>query len=335
MNRHPRLIDSAHKAARWVSLLATLLFMASSCSMPEPPTRTALLYGISMYDTSKSVTSKPNLQRTDDDARSMAEMLESKGWTTFLRIADSNNPTTNSIASRAQIESDIASLAGTPGLVLFYYSGHGFDNIGGETAICPYGSLEKTINGYYIIDENTITMTELHAMFEAAGLSNVIIILDSCYSGGFVDEGATVDAVPPVFGTYDPAGPTKPEGLIAYTWFLDALGDSIRGYLTYSSGAKYVTISAAGSGELSWESTPPGHGIFTYALLLAAQNESTDLDGDAYVTTGELYSTVSGIMAIIWNNKESSSYESSVQQYADYHPHLSGSPREYALWATQ
>jgi uncharacterized caspase-like protein len=257
----------------------------------------------------------------------MQSMLVAKGWSVTAGIANTQTASESQDATRAAIETDIANLEGTTGLVLFYYSGHGTRDYLGNSYIIPFGSLSSY--------SDMISKDQLHAMFEAAGLDNVIIILDSCFSGGFVVEGATVDAVPPIFGTYDPEGPTKPEGLIAYTWFLNALGDSIRGYLTYSSAAKYVTISAAGSGELSWESTPPGHGIFTYALLLAAQDRSTDLDGDAYVTTGELYSMVSAIMAITWNKKESSSYESNVHQYADYHPHLSGSPREYALWATQ
>jgi uncharacterized caspase-like protein len=294
------------------------------------------VYGISIYDISagEGVTGTNNLTWTDDDALAMQAMLGAKGWSVTAGIANTQTASESQDATRLAIETDIANLKGTTGLVLFYYSGHGFDNIGGETAICPYGSLEKTINGYYIIDENTITMTELHAMFEAAGLSNVIIILDSCFSGGFVEEGATVDAVPPVFGTYDPVGPTKPEGLIAYTWFLDALGDSIRGYLSYSASATYITLSAAGSREASWEDSAYGHGIFTYALLLAAQNSSSDRDGDGYVTTSELYSYATIAISSLWN-KYMQKVDSPTKdgQYDDYHPHLSGNPREYALWA--
>ena len=192
---------------------ATLAAVLSACAMPEAPRRTALIYGVSTYVENHS--GRPNLTLTDNDARSMNEMLASKGWTTTTRIADSNNPAQNALASKSQIEADIAALQPDDGLVLFYYSGHGAENIDGEIAICPYGSINSS---GIPINSAMITTSELRAMFEQAGLNNVVIILDSCFSGGFVDSRATVDALPVSYGVYDDG--------ISYTWFLDALGDA-------------------------------------------------------------------------------------------------------------
>lgn len=310
----------------WFSFLplAAILVMAS-CTMPEAPTRTALIYGVSMYNTGLPVGTRPNLALTDDDARSVSALLASKGWDTILRIADTTDPGQNAIASRAGIESDIASLKGRPGLVLFYYSGHGTDSMRGEEAICPYGSVQ----GGFLVSDECITVSELHAMFKDAGLNNVIILLDSCNSGGFVEAGASVDAVPPVYG------PNDVDGDILYTYFFDAFGDSVRAYFRYRAGSGYVTLSASGADELSWESSGYGHGIFTYALLQAAQDAGSDLDGDGYVTTGELYAGISARMYSLWNKYKAMASDGGIGQYDDYHPHLSGSPREYALWAVK
>jgi hypothetical protein len=329
----PRL-GMAVLAAAVVSMFLT------ACSMPEPPTRTALVYGVANYveewngwdPLNDLFIPSPNLSLTDDDAADISIMLSSKGWdTTRTRIADSTDPIVNAMAGKAQMAADIAGLSGTEGMILFYYSGHG-SIINGESAICPYGSIDPNpaYTSYTLLPEEFITVSELNAMFKSAGLEHVVIILDSCFSGGFVEEGATVDAVPPIFepGTYS--------GDISYTWFVNALGDSIAGYLSYSSDSNNVVISASGAQELSWESGSYGHGIFTY-LILQATSGDADYDNDGYVTTTELYAFCEVNFAQVWNDaNDNNLVEVFVNEYqnADYLPHLSGTAREYALWAT-
>jgi uncharacterized caspase-like protein len=261
------------------------------------------------------------LTYTDNDALDLASSLASHGWTVETGISNLDAGNDGSDVTRSAIEADIAALAGYDGLVLFYYSGHG-SIYGGEAVIIPFGTIDTPADW--------ITVSDLFAMFKSAGLRNVVVILDSCFSGGFVDEGATVDAIPPIFepGTYS--------GDISYTWFVTALGDSIAGYLSYSSDSNYVVISASGSRELSWESGTYGHGIFTYLVLRAASGDA-DQDNDGYVTTTELYAYCQINFGQTWNNSNDD-YEVEVfineYQNADYLPHLSGTAREYALWAT-
>jgi len=295
------------RAIRSAATILALLTLAA-CSMPEAPTRTALVFGISKYDVVKAEGTIPNLTWTDDDAEAMVDELSSQGWIVIDGIADTSSDATNeSAAGLGAITDAIAGLAGTEGIVLFYFSGHG-GLVNGESAIVPYGTVSTS--------SDWITASELTAMFKAAGLDNVVIILDSCHSGGFVEEGATVDAIPDIFGDND-------GGDISYTWFLDASGDAVEGYLSYEGDSGYVVIAAAGAGEASYEAATYGHGIFTYALLRGAESGGADLDGDGYVDTSELYAYCAAFIDQYWNNGSAS----------DYMPHLSGTAREYALWA--
>lgn len=307
---------------------ATLAAGASllACSMPEPPNRVALVYGVSTYIEGGSSV---NLSLTDDDARAMGAMLSAKGWSVTTRVADSSVATTNEQASRDRIEADIAALAGFDGIVLFYYSGHGAYDVRGESAICPYGSILATGEGYFFDLGAMITASELRAMFEAAGLGRVVIMLDSCNSGGFVAAGATTDAIPDSYGVYDDD--------IAYTWFVGAFGDAVAAF-SYDAEPGYVVLSAAGSDEFSWESGD--HGIFTRYLLEAggASSKAADHDGDGYLSTTELYRyALLGIEAK-WNRIYDETPTLRWQLYAadywdDYLPHLSGTTSEYALWS--
>ncbi len=315
------------------ALLILLMFALLACSLPEAPTRTALVYGISIYQTAygEGDPSSNNLTYTDNDAQDVATLLlrSEQNWDVKTRIINPQNLDTIEAPTRANIENDINSLIGTQGLVLFYYSGHGTVNTSGESQIIPFGAIENT--------SDRISVKDLYTMFENAELNNVIIILDSCNSGGFVSAGATVDAIPPVFGTYDPVGPVAAEGDIHYTWFINALGDSINGYIAYEQNSGYIVISAAGAGELSWESPSSiygsGHGIFTYFLLQSQTDPEADFDGDGLITSGEAFAYCAVKINETWNADNSSYYSDGT--YADYLPHLSGTPREYALWANE
>lgn len=335
MNRQDRRFRRSPRTATPLALAVIASITASSCAMPEPPARVALVYGVSNYVEvwNGPSTSNPNLSLTDDDAYAMASMLRLKGWAVTERIADSGtDPAINALASKSQVAADIAGLKGMTGQVLFYYSGHGV-TLEGDTAICPYGSVvpNASNDGFRLNESACLSSAELYAMLEAAGIEHAVVVIDACHSGGFVRKGPTVDAVPPIYGINDT------EGEIAYSYFVDATSEAIKGYFGYAAGSRYVALSAAGAGELSWESTNLGHGIFTYALLKAGESAKADLDGDGYVGTGELYLVAKTIVDEIWNspNATYTEYVNGSYQYIDYHPHLSGTAREYALWAVR
>ncbi len=296
--------------ASLISLAAMLLL---GCAMPEPPKRIALLYGVSKYNSSLNEGVYPNLSAPDDDVNAMEAGLLSKGWEVRKKI--------NGVASKTQIKADIAALAGSNAIVLFYFSGHGVSY--NDTAyICPYGAIDSSNN---LLLYECITPKELYSYLKLAGLGHAIIILDSCYSGAFVEEGPSIDAIPPVFGVND-------KGYIKYKLFLDAGPEAFWQYISYSQSPSYVTLSAAGSKELSYETSSWGHGVFTYAVLNAMEDPKADLDKDSYVDSSELFEYSRNYLNKYWNNIYKNNYDTDSGQYADYHPHLSGSPREYALW---
>ncbi|MBN2874905.1 MAG: caspase family protein, partial [Spirochaetales bacterium] len=294
-------------------LIIAIAAFHASCAMPAPPERTALVYGVADYEGTNN-----DLNYTDDDARDFGAALYAAGWTVSMGIAETPVEADSQDATLQAIKDDIASLSGYEGLVLFYYSGHGtYDYYNDTSYIIPFGAIENP--------DEMISIDELHAMFEAAGLAHVVIILDSCHSGGFVEEGATVDAVPPLYGENDPGGD------IEYSWFVDALGDAASAYVSYSDASGYVTISAAGAEEYSWESG--GHGVFTGAVLDAFINPEADYDDDGYVSTGELFAFAAITIDSEWNDDMENNYAYyDGYQFADFYPHISGTAREYALW---
>lgn len=301
----------------FTAIAGSLALVFASCALPEPPDRVALVYGVSIYDDSYAINEGPNLSLADDDATSMSGLLDSQGWQVELSV--------NEAATKLQIAADIAQLKaeGFDGQVLLYYSGHGgIDPSNGKSVFCPRGSWDSDLEDWVL--ENMIYPDELFTMFHEAGLKHVIVILDSCNSGGFVDPGATTDGVPPLFGPNE-----IPDGSINYGLYLTALGDAISAYASYASYDNVIVLSAAGADDFSWESGT--HGIFTFFVLQAP--DKADSDGDGVVTTTELYSFTAANIQTYWNaiyGNDPLYY--SAGQWADFHPHVTGSPREYAIF---
>lgn len=293
----------ARQAAIAAALALILAAAFVSCAEPSFGDRVALVYGIADYQTVN------DLAYTVDDAQSMADLLAAQGWGDVrLRL--------DAAAGKAAMLQDIADLGaqGFRGLLLLYFSGHGtFDSQG--TFICPWDTVASDYG-------TMISPSELFAAQETAGLRHAVVILDSCFSGGFVSPGATVDAVPPAFG-FDSVF-TLSEYSLNYLNYADAIGDSLSGFVAYSTGPGAIVLSAAGSREESFEAEGlpfGGHGVFTYFLLNAPA--WADIDRDGWIDTSELYRFTSANIQARWND---------LTYFNDYHPHVSGSPREYAIF---
>lgn len=286
------------------------------CTIPEAPQRVALVYGVADYPGSSNDLSAPTY-----DAANMAALFTRQGYTVTQKINDA--VTKDTILSDIK---DIKYLQGFSGLVVLYFSGHGTATSEGKAAIVPYDALQVSGQSVTLQEQNLITAADLNAAFDGAGITHRVLILDSCYSGGFVDAGATTDGIPPVYGYLD-------DGTSRYGFFLGALGDAITAYVSYESSDSTVVISAAGMGEYSWESkTSEGSptGVFTYYLLRGASYG--DADGDGYLTTTELYAYTASCIAADWNAYYQSYPAADSTQYADFHPHVSGNAREYLLF---
>lgn len=287
------------------------------CAIPSPPQRTAIIFGISLYDDAKAVSVPPNLPVSSKDAEAMDSLLLSQGWDSRLFL--------NEDASMSNLISTIDSLRAYKGLVLFYFAGHGgFDQARDASFFIPQDSWDADLNRFNA--SKFVYPEDFKAWFREAGIMHGIVILDSCNSGDFVQPGSTTDAIPQLFGKNE-----QPDGSIKYTNHFSALGDAYAAYAGYTASDSMVVISAGGVFDVVWENS--SHGIFTYFLLQAPKYADSDRDG--YVTTTEVYRYTANAIKYYWNKSYESKFDSETNQYMDYHPHLSGNPREYILFTSK
>lgn len=314
-----------------------------SCAMPSPYVghRYALVYGISKYISSYADGSFPNLTFPAADAISLGSMFSQKGFDEVrVRTVDYSgnysytlngsllDSASTGAPTKANILADLADFSGILGptdTLVFYYSGHGTqDSQAINEYIIPLGALAPNGMGGITIDYSSmINQTELADALAAISTPRKVIILDSCFSGGFIDNGLEVDLTPPAYhGTADfslsPA--TIAQAIANYNNFSASGGDAISPY------GNAVVLAAAGANEESWEdfTFPDGtqlqHGVMTYFLLQIPQQG--DLNKDGVVTVMEAFSLVKAGIDTKWNDAGGPLFE----------PHVSGGPVDFVLF---
>ncbi|MBL8967636.1 MAG: caspase family protein [Spirochaetaceae bacterium] len=296
--------SSVHTAWFAAASLAASL-VAANCALPEAPRRFALVYGVTDYPGTTNDLTYPAI-----DATEMTGVLGSSGWMTQAK--------TNSAATKAAIQADIGALSAglsPDSSVLVYFSGHGTSSA--DTAyFIPYDGLSGTAS--------CISLSEIKAWFDTLPCRNKILILDTCYSGGFVDAGSAIDTAPQAYGPLD-GGTTAEFPSSAYANFSRLLELNAA-----AVDSDLFVLSAAGSRELSYESSGfgGGNGVFTSFLIGAASN--ADADKDKLVTLSEAYSYASLGVTSYWNAQTWNQYNG--VGYADFLPHLSGQRRDVVLF---
>jgi len=311
-----------------LSAVCALAGAFTSCSFEAPKItapRYALVYGIKNYPIPSGGA---GLLYTVKDADSIASILTTQGWT-VNEYTDTGTGTDS--VTKEKIRAAIVALAtvASDSTILIYYSGHGtyVDSSWGSdyyprysgAYICPYDSVESTPGlSYGYIDSSTvanlISPSELQTWIAQAGTRNVIVILDSCNSGGFVSSSGALDASPQNYFT-----------MASYSAFSTAMSN-FGGLLVANasaSGAKTpIVISAAGTNESSYDGdSSMAHGVFTYYLLQSATKG--DKDGDGIVTTTEAYSYTAEALK--------SKFDSNPMNTA-FLPHISGDTRDLVLF---
>jgi len=249
------------------------------------------------------------------DANSISTMLASAGWTVKLITAQSNE-SINKYATKSKLKAAFDNVPQDAQTFLFYYSGHGDGGYLPEEAYI----IPSDYNGNF---NTIISSEELSGWLAGISANNKVVILDSCFSGGFVQAPDSLDAVP---GNYTKGNKSSP--LEMFLRFGELLS---RNWEARVSGpndpSALLVISAAGWDEYSYEKTDIGHGLFTYYLLDAASSENGkmkgDADGDNVLTCLEAYNYASQKIdrSSVWNNGSST----------DFFPHISGGLRDFAL----
>jgi hypothetical protein len=317
--------------------LSALALMAGSlltCSLTfaPPGKRYALVYGVTTYTTNPSYVGKPNLSYPDEDAVSVGQMLAGKGYDEVrVRI---RNETIDDSPTKANLIADMAyfaSIIGPNDTFVYYFSGHG-GNSGTDYFFVPYlGIDDSALPSYSVILANCVNQNELGTYLETVPTVRKIVILDSCYSGGFVGNPLEVDLTPP--------------GYIRVTQGITpgVISQAIQNYMNFSSTTgsgispygNAIVISAAGSNEYSWDSGTFPHGVATYYFLEAPQ--SGDLNGDGLVTAMEAFALIKAGLDQNWNpwayiNPDINPENPTPGYHDTFAPHISGGPLDYVIF---
>jgi uncharacterized caspase-like protein len=312
----------------------------------------ALLYGVSDYNGGIKKLAYPAL-----DVEALAPLLSTSTGGIFAVTAR-----VDAKATKAQMQVDIAAAASslTPdSLFVFYFGGHGIQGASGtlgtdgHASIAPYGIPTEPIYS----TASMVTEDELRSWLTVLPTKKIIVILDACFSGGFITMAGGNDGVPQDSEAYYQAlwtaylaGKAPQAGDDLTAWFHYITTDALTDNDHTSSLASWTKALAAGSGFAADQAqllTAAGsleesddsdaahnfqHGVFTYFLLEA--KDKADFDGNGYVTVSEAYryafDAIQAQWAGVWG---AVGYNGFVTNPGNaFLPHLSQGPADYILF---
>jgi len=306
-----------HHFLPFLFLASALLLLQSGCQLnPEPPELYALVYGISDYSTNP-------LTYTDDDARSIAQKLNEKGYTVHLRLNNGvgSYPYAASFeaATKTQLYTDFSLIVpqiDEDDILLIYFSGHGGQYSGTDPDEDQFAdSSGEALLFYPGTAGSDLSDNDFYRLLSGSDIVKKVVIIDACNSGGFIGREYDFDALHPAYSDED----DQLDGIMSSS--LDAFFSSGSADIRPSNA---IVLSAAGEREVSWETGSYGHGVFTYALLNAFEN--ADYNGDDFIDTGEVYKYACDFIDTYWNNAVPDDEE------FQFMPHISGGAVDYLLF---
>ena len=223
----------------------------------------AVICGISDYEGSDN-----DLSYCDDDAQELYDrLLSGSNWS-----ADNVQLLLDSQATEANIQAAIAAMgaAAVPGDVcLFFFSGHGGGDMpdadgdeggdGFDEYMCPYN-----------LTTDEITDDELGDWLDALPTDNIIVLLDTCFSGGHLKAPAGL--------TYKGISRTGAIVTDRSNGFVDDLRKRKNKQDSDELVSPYIA-TACDETELSAEDPALENGVFAYYLLEAMTNSDVNVDG--------------------------------------------------------
>ena len=206
----------------------------------------AVCFGISQYHNLRT------LSCAGADARDLAELLRSSATRTHVKLL------VNAEATKEAILGELGWLAGAAGpgdTAIVFFSGHGGRAGGqedGDAYFCPVEASPED-------DGRTcITGSELTHALRAIKSERLVVLLDSCYSGG--------------------VGEPRYHGM--------NLNDGLteRDVSALVEGSGRMIIAASRPDELAWEIDDMGNGVFTHYLLRGLRGEAAQEDGAVWAS---------------------------------------------------
>ena len=133
-------------------------------------------------------------------------------------------------------------------IIIFYYAGHGDEETG--NLVYYYDSLSK--------DYQTISQRELFDSFLSRWQARRLVILDSCFSGNFIEEGDLASTL--FYSGKDSELTFNLSSSLSSSFASLSLGNKAKPDVFVISGSGYVQSTYENVAGIE-------HGIFTYALL--------------------------------------------------------------------
>jgi len=157
--------------------------------VPGGPRIFAVMVGISDYQGYSS-----NLPYTDEDAIKLSEDLRRDGLLNPASIVLTDAEAT--VAGVKAAFAQVAAQAGPDDIFLFFYSGHGAQNRGVVSPFEPDGMTETIV-----MVDGQISDAEMGEMFAGVDARLAMIVMDSCFSGGFARNVVTRPGIMGMFSS--------------------------------------------------------------------------------------------------------------------------------------
>jgi len=211
----------------------------------------ALSVGIGTY------TELPNLACPPNDAKDFVAVLQSGSDETHVKLITDREATKSAIVAALKW---LSSIAGPDDTAMLYFSGHGgrqSASADDQAFLCPVNASPRDP------EVTCITSQELNCALSAIKSERLIVLLDTCYSGGMREA--------------------------RYRFISAGLGKDDVNSIVDGSGR--VILAASRPDQPAWELHGMRNGLFTSYLLRALRGEAARTDGSIWVS--DVFSYVS------------------------------------------
>lgn len=277
----PRSVATLHTLAG--GLAAATLALASAHATADSH---ALIMTIGNY-----ANPSANLRGIDIDAANARKIALSMGVApgNIVELRDSQ------LTSRgiAEAMATLGSRVRTGDKVFVYYSGHGGQEPGEIAGTCREGMIAHDLTLY----ADSQFTADLQRIASRAG--QVVMLNDSCFSGGLVDEAKSVARASGISAlqakSIKLAKPGSLSGDTSYT-----CGQAVNAKMSRNlqvikaDGARYVYISAASDREVAWATSSGSSATNAWLQCLSA---STDRDRSGVLTGSEIQRCAQGALS--------------------------------------
>jgi|WetSurMetagenome_2_1015567.scaffolds.fasta_scaffold06460_2 hypothetical protein len=250
-------------------LVAPQVLLVHAQAKASRPESWGIIVGVARYQNFDS------LKYCGDDAISLYNQIAPTWGADHLRLLVDADATKSAISSA--ISSWLASMVDSDDTVLFFFSGHGGQDTDlspideadhKDEYICPTNSLKDSWT-------NDIRDDELDAWLSGLNAEKMVVMLDTCFSGGFISQMSVAKT----------AALTEPTQVSALA------NNTADGFAKDLSKSGRVILTASSESEESGEYDALKHGLFVYYIIDALNKlETTDVNRDLAVSAEEIYS---------------------------------------------